>query len=179
MSRYLVVAATAAEAAYVPPALPLLVTGVGKTAAAAATAAALATAAPDLVVNIGTAGALRPGQAGLHLPSTVVNHDISADLLAVLGIPTEDTLEVARGDGTVLATGDTFVTDPLARDRLAERAHLVDMEGFAVVYACRSAGVAVRLVKSVSDDADEGAMDWPTAVDASARALGRWLAEHL
>ena len=66
-----------AEAAHVPQGLPLLVTGVGKTAAAAATAAALAEQPVDLVVNIGTAGALRPGHAGLHLPSTVLNHDIS------------------------------------------------------------------------------------------------------
>ena len=38
----LVVAATAAEAAHVPPDLPLVVTGMGKTAAAVATARALA-----------------------------------------------------------------------------------------------------------------------------------------
>jgi adenosylhomocysteine nucleosidase len=33
----------------------------------------------------------------------------------------------------------------------------------------------VRLVKYVSDAADEGAMDWPTLVDACATELGRWL----
>ena len=179
MKRYLVVAATRVEAAYVPDGLPLLVTGVGKTAAAAATAAALADDRPELVVNIGTAGALRPGHAGLHLPSTALNHDISAELLASLGIPTDDAIEIPDGDGTVLATGDTFVTDPVARDELARRAHLVDMEGFAVAYACRRAGVGVRLVKSVSDEADASALDWATAVDASARELGRWLREHL
>ena len=179
MSRYLVVAATKAEAAHVPQGLPLLVTGVGKTAAAAATAAALAERPVDLVVNVGTAGALRAGHAGLHVPSTVLNHDISAALLAELGIPTQDAIELSDGDGTVLATGDTFVTDPVARDRLAARAHLVDMEGFAVAYACARAGVPVRLVKSVSDNADDSALDWPTAVDASARELGRWLLAHL
>ena len=42
------------------------------------------------------------------------------------------------GSEIVLATGDVFVTDPAVRDRLAERAHLVDMEGYAVAYAARA-----------------------------------------
>ncbi len=37
----------------------------------------------------------------------------------------------------------------------------------------------VRLVKHVSDAADESAMDWPTVVDASARVLGAWLGTEL
>lgn len=173
----LVVAATRAEAAHVPPGLEVLVTGLGKAMAAAATARALAVRDPVglTVVNIGTAGALRDGLAGLHLPGTVVNHDLSADLVRRLGYDPQELLEVPGGDETVLATGDVFVTDREARARLAHRAHLVDMEGYAVVWACRSAGVPVRLVKHVSDSADEGAMAWPDVVDASARALGEWV----
>ena len=49
------------------------------------------------------------------------------------------------------------------------------MEGYAVAYAALQFGVPVRLVKHVSDNADESAMDWPTMVDRSARALGAWL----
>ena len=52
---------------------------------------------------------------------------------------------------------------PLVRDRLAERADLVDMEGYAVAFACRRLGVPVRLVKHVSDRADDSALDWPTS----------------
>ena len=65
--RYLVVAATAADAAHVPADLSLVITGMGKTAAAVATARALA-AYDDLagltVLNIGSVGALRPGSTG-------------------------------------------------------------------------------------------------------------------
>ena len=64
------------------------------------------------------------------------------------------------------------------RELLAARAHLVDMEGYAVAFACARIGVPVRLVKHVSDNADESALDWPAMVDRSARALGDWLAEH-
>jgi adenosylhomocysteine nucleosidase len=179
--RYLVVCATRAEAAYVPEGLPVLVTGLGKTAAAAATAEALAGAdAGDLaVVTIGTAGSLRPGLSGILLPSTVLNHDLSADALRTLGYDPQEELPVPGGDGTVLATGDVFVTEPRVRDRLARRAHLVDMEGYAVVYACRRRGVPVRVVKHVSDEADEQAMDWPHLVEHSAAELGAWLRDRL
>ncbi len=177
----LVVSATSAEAAHVPADLPLVVTGMGKVAAASATARALAAyddVAGLTVVNIGTAGALRPGLSGLHEPGVVLNHDLSADLVRALGHDPQERLEVGESD-VVLATGDVFVSDPAVRDALAERAHLVDMEGYAVAWAARQAGVPVRLVKHVSDAADESALDWPSMVAASALVLGEWLAREL
>jgi hypothetical protein len=36
----------------------------------------------------------------------------------------------------------------------------------------------VRLVKHVSDAADESALEWPALVDRSARVLGEWLVHH-
>lgn len=177
MGSVLVVSATAEEAAHVPPGLPLVVTGIGKTAAAVATTRALAAydALHGLtVVNIGTAGALRPGLEGLHEVGTVLNHDISADLVRALGHDPQERLDLGPGE-MVLATGDLFVNDPVVRDRLASTAHLVDMEGYAVAYAARQFRVPCRLVKHVSDDADEGALHWPSLVDRSARELGEWL----
>ncbi len=85
---------------------------------------------------------------------------------------------VDGGDGSVLASGDVFVIDPEMRRRLASRAELVDMEGYAVAYVCQRLGVPVRLVKHVSDQADDSALDWPSRVDASARVLGDWVAHH-
>ncbi|WP_067429837.1 nucleosidase [Nocardioides jensenii] len=181
MTSYLIVAATAAEASHVPASLPVVVTGIGKTAAAAVTTRALAgrrTSDDLVVVNIGTAGALREGMTGLHEPGLVCNHDINADAIRALGYDPEDELRVSEGE-VVLATGDVFVTDPLTRARLAGRAHLVDMEGYAVVWAARQFEVPVRLVKHVSDNADESAFDWPAMVDLSARALGEWLRSTL
>ena len=173
-------AATAAEAAYVPSGLTVVVTGLGKTAAAVATSRALA-GRGDLdrltVVNIGTAGALRDGLEGIHEPGVVLNHDINAEAIRALGYDPRERLEVAGDPDTVLATGDVFVADPLVRARLAAVASLVDMEGYAVAFAAQQFGVPVRLVKHVSDNADEGAVDWPALVDASARALGDWLAD--
>ncbi|TCC16935.1 nucleosidase [Kribbella speibonae] len=180
MTEYLVVSAVAGEARYVPQTIPVVITGVGKTAAAVAVSRALAARdTADLVVlNIGTTGALRDGLSGLFLPSTVINHDVNAEAVRAIGLDPRDELQVAGGDGTVLASGDVFVTDPVVRARLAERAHLVDMEAYGVVYACQEYDVPVRVVKHVSDSADEAALDWPALVDASAKVLGEWVSEN-
>ncbi|MFG1813019.1 nucleosidase [Kribbella sp. NPDC049174] len=180
-TKYLVVSAVAGEAKYIPRGIPVVVSGIGKTAAAVATARALGERdISDLVVlNVGTTGALRDGMAGLYLPSRVINHDINADAVRALGVDPQEVLEVEGGDGTVLASGDVFVTDPVVRARLAERAQLVDMEAYGVVYACREYGVPVRVVKHVSDSADESALDWPALVDASAKVLGEWVSDYV
>ncbi|MGN6161106.1 MAG: nucleosidase [Marmoricola sp.] len=176
----LIVSATAAEAAFIPSTLPLLVTGLGKTAAAAHLSRELARR-PEItrVVNIGTAGALHAGVSGLHVVGTVINHDISAAAIRSLGYEVEDELLLPAQSPIRLATGDVFVSDPLVRDALAQRADLVDMEGFALAWTARLFGVETVLVKHVSDNADESAHDWPQAVAASARALAHWVEESL
>lgn len=171
----LVVSATRAEAAHLPPGTDLLVSGIGKVRAASALTKRLALGDYRRVVNIGTAGALRDGHSGLFTPSRVVEHDISAAELTAMGYRVVDEWEIAGGDGSILATGDTFVADPAHRERLAVRADLVDMEGAAFAQVCDDFGIDFRLVKVVSDNADDSAMDWPKAIDAAARDLGEWL----
>jgi adenosylhomocysteine nucleosidase len=173
--RPLVVVATEAEAEHVPAGMRMVVTGVGKTPAAVVTTQAVLQERPSRVVNIGSAGALRDGVSGLFEVGTVVNHDMNGDAIRALGYDPLDRLVVGASE-TVLASGDVFVTDPEVRSRLASYAHLVDMEGYAVAYAARHLGVPVTLVKHVSDNADESALDWASVVSVSARALGEWLA---
>lgn len=176
----LVVAAIEAEAAHVPAGIDVLVTGVGKTLAAVAVTRAICEHPhrEDLVVvNIGTAGALREGCDGLHEIGTVINHDLSAEPIRQLGLDPRDRIELDPALPTTLASGDLFVSDPQVRDGLAARADLVDMEGYAIALACTELGVPVRLVKIVSDNADETAHDWSAAVDGCARELGAWLSE--
>lgn len=181
----LVISATAIEIAHVPRSVPHVITGMGKTAAAVASTEALMRLASEpggldglTVLNVGTAGALRDGIVGLHLPGVVFNHDISGDALRALGYDPKEEIEVG-GDDTVIASGDIFVSDPVVRARLAERAHLVDMESYAVAVACQRFGVPLRLVKHVSDNADDSANDWETAVATSARDLGEWVTRYL
>ncbi|MFB7379646.1 nucleosidase [Kitasatospora purpeofusca] len=177
--RPLLVVAVREEAAHLGDRLPVLLTGIGKVNAAAALATVLAGGQhPSEVVNLGTAGALRPGWEGIHTVTQVIQHDLDTPALyALTGRTYGAPLVVGRGgDGPVLATGDLFVSDPAARDRLAEHADLVDMEGYAVAAVAHRAGLPVRLVKHVSDEAGDGAAhSWQESVDDCARHLADWL----
>lgn len=176
----LVAAAIEAEAAHVPEGLEVLITGVGKTLAAVAVTRAICEHPQReelVVVNIGTAGSLRPDVAGLHEIGTVLNHDLSAAPIRQLGLDPRERLVINDAHPTTLASGDLFVTDPAVRDDLATRADLVDMEGYAIALACTELGVPVHLVKRVSDNADETAHDWSAAVDGCARDLAAWLVD--
>lgn len=178
--RIIAIAASPKETQYLPSDVEIVLTDLGKVAAAIATTRVLAGLSPEqrsdtLVINIGSCGALRTGLGGIYEPGTVINHDISADAIRELGYDPKDMLTIPGGDASItLATGDLFVADTTTRDTLARRADLVDMEGYAVVRACQEFDVAVRLVKHVSDDADEAAFDWNESVERSARDLGRW-----
>ncbi|MFJ9950483.1 nucleosidase [Kitasatospora sp. NPDC091207] len=176
--RPLLVVAVREEAVYLGDRLPVLLTGIGKVNAAAALATVLARGEhPSEVVNIGTAGALRPGWEGTHTVVQVIQHDLdSPALLELTGRTYGAPLMVGKGDGPVLATGDLFVSGAAARDRLAEHADLVDMEGYAVATVAHRAGLPVRLVKHVSDEAGEGAAhSWRESVDDCARHLADWV----
>ncbi|MEU9581164.1 nucleosidase [Streptomyces chilikensis] len=177
--RPLLVLAVKEEAAELGSGAPVLLTGMGKVNAAAALAGVLGRGVlPREIVNLGTAGALRPGWTGTHVIARVIQHDLDSRLLAgltgeVYGAPI--TLAEGDGDGPVLATGDTFVSDDAARDRLAGQAALVDMEGYALASVAQRFGVPIRLVKHVSDDAGDGAArTWRESVAACAVELARW-----
>ncbi|GAA3387238.1 nucleosidase [Streptomyces roseoviridis] len=179
--RPLLVLAVKEEAQHLDTDLPVLLTGMGKVNAATALATVLARGPrPSEVVNLGTAGALRPGWTGTHVVGTVLQHDLDSELLATLtgetyGAP----LTLPDGGDVVLATGDAFIADEAARERLALRATLVDMEGYALASAAALAGVPLRMVKHVSDEAGEGAArSWRESVAACARALADWAEAH-
>ena len=185
----LLVVALAEEAAGLDDTFPVLVTGVGKLrAATAVTGLLLQAGAPSVVINIGTAGALRPGFTGIHEVASVLQHDFDDatfyDLLGQhFGAPLllGDTPDYdAPLPSPVLATGDRFIAGGRERTALAKRADLVDMEGYAVVAACRGLRVPVRVVKLVSDDADEdAATTWVESLADHAHTLASWVKQHL
>ncbi|MFJ3581880.1 nucleosidase [Streptomyces sp. NPDC090127] len=179
--RPLLVLAVKEEAQFLETDLPVLLTGMGKVNAASALATVLGRGPrPSGVVNLGTAGALRPGWSGTHVVGTVIQHDLDGELLATLTGETYGA-PVALPDGgeVTLATGDAFISDEVARVRLAARAPLVDMEGYALATAAGLAGVPIRIVKHVSDEAGDGAAkSWRESVADCARALARWAEEN-
>ena len=195
----LVVVALEQEARHFVTDFPVLVTGVGKVRAAVAVAHALGGGArPRELVNVGTAGGLHPGMEGTHEIVTVFQHDFDDPALhavtgrhdgpplalSALRAVTPEHAAAPSGPGgsaaPVLATGDSFVAGGPVRDRLAGIADLVDMEGYAVAAAGAMLGVPTRLVKHVSDAADESAgTTWVEGVDACARILAQWVGTRL
>jgi adenosylhomocysteine nucleosidase len=189
----LVVAALSEEVAHLPASTDVLVTGVGKARAAAGLARRLAESPPDLVVNLGTAGAVDGQVSGLVEVSWVTQHDFPYDGIELLvGTPIERGFVVdpqhpprltlaAPPESTALATGDVFVASADDARRLSSAGiHLVDMEAYSYASVCAEFGVAFRCVKVVSDVADEGAStSWLDTIDACAQSLGSWARRHL
>ncbi|MER7196999.1 nucleoside phosphorylase [Streptomyces sp. CB01635] len=180
--RPLLVLAVKEEAQFLDTDLPVLLTGMGKVNAATALATVLARGPhPSGIVNLGTAGALRPGWTGTHVIGSVIQHDLDNAVLASLtgeiyGAP----IDLPDHGGPVLATGDSFISDEAARARLAAHAPLVDMEGYALASAAQQAGVPLRIVKHVSDEAGDGAArTWRETVADCARVLADWAARNI
>jgi adenosylhomocysteine nucleosidase len=180
MAEPLVAVAVRQEAAHLEG-VDVLLTGIGKVAAAMSVARAIAERRPSRVLNVGTAGALRDGLEGVHRIGRVIEHDLDHDAIsALIGEPVPGEVLLDPAERTVLATGDAFVQDAAVRADLAVRAHLVDMEGFAIACACEAAGVPCTLIKVVSDDASEGAgRSWMEQADATARVIAEVVASEL
>ncbi|MCX6424192.1 MAG: nucleosidase [Actinobacteria bacterium] len=156
--------------------LPVLVTGAGKVNAAVAVATILGEFSPARVINLGTAGSLRDGLWGTQVISRVTQHDLDdSALFALTGLHFGAPIEFG-GTGPTLTTGDDFVSDATTRNRLAQQADLVDMEGYAIAHAAAVAGVPLTIVKQVSDQAGATAgKSWSESVDECSAQLGAWV----
>jgi len=182
MGRPLVVVAVRPEAAHLGAVdADVVLTGIGKVAAAVAVSRAIAERQPSLVLNVGTAGALRDGLEGVHRIGRVIEHDVDHVALgALIGEDLRGEVVIDPAEPWVLATGDAFIADDAVRAALAERAHLVDMEGYAIARACEAAGVSLEMVKVVSDTAsDDAASSWQEQADRTARIIAEVVAERL
>lgn len=160
--------------------LPLLVTGAGKVNAAVAVAMAVHEARPSELINLGTAGGLKPGVHGTHIVSTVIEHDVDDDAIhALANVHCSLPINLSR-DGLILATGDRFISRADDRALLAVVADMVDMEGYAIAKAAAHAGVPLTMVKHVSDQADESAAhSWVESVTTCSHELAGWVRAHV
>lgn len=159
---YIIVAALELELQGLESYAPLVYTGVGKINAAIHLYKAILRYHPDLVINYGTAGALK-GHSGLLKVSTIVQRDMDARPLGFArGVTPFSDEELPVADGIVLGSGDCFMSNPEKElDGLDIAIDLVDMEGFALQEVCRELGVAFDCYKYVTDSGDDDAGgDW-------------------
>lgn len=179
MNAPLYVAAVRGEVDQLPADAPILITGIGTLAASITLTEALTEARakgelPSHIINIGTAGALRAEHPdGVFEVDSVFKHDFNSEV--VPGVAELFSPEVFHPKVTglfptaQLATGDTFVNDTEVKNRLARRAGLVDMEGYAIAAVAHHFGVPVTLLKQVSDHADEEtASGWADSLEGGA-----------
>jgi len=151
-----------------------LVTGPGKLQAAVGLTRALAARDYSEIVVVGTAGAIDPElEADVYEVGAAVQHDVS-DLDGVVGqhvsLPARIDLETP---GHTIATGDHFVDDADAVLSIRPLgAVLVDMEAYAYAYVANEFGVPLRIIKAVSDRAQDGATQlWDEVVAECSAAL--------
>lgn len=173
----LLVAALEAELTAFPAELPgfdRLVTGPGKLQATFALTRALDAGDYDEIVVVGTAGAINPLlTSSVYDVDAAIQHDVT-DVDGIVGqhvsLPTR--VETGR-EGITIATGDHFVDDEEAVGVILPLgAGLVDMETYAYIWVAEQFGVPIRVLKSVSDRAKDGAItDWRATVAACSEQL--------
>lgn len=173
----LLVAALSSELQAFPAELPgfdRVITGPGKMMATYGLTRALDAKQYDEIVVVGTAGAVSDAVAtGIHDVSAAIQHDVQ-DLDGIVGqhvsLPAQ--LETGRA-GVTIATGDIFVDDVDAVTRITSLGGvLVDMETYAFVWVAQKFGVPIRVVRVVSDRAQDGATQvWDEVVAACSAQL--------
>ena len=132
----------------------LIISGIGKSNAAMAATYLCLNFNPVCVCNLGAAGATHfshpPGKI-FHI-TKVFEHDRPDFKSGSPHIHTPHTLEHFQTEK--LATADKAVLAPDERKRISADAGLVDMEGAAVIQACRKFQTKCVLFKFVSDTPD-------------------------
>ncbi|WP_434809813.1 nucleoside phosphorylase [Microbacterium sp. bgisy189] len=169
----LLVAALDSEVAAFPASLPgfdRLITGPGKLRAAYELTRALAGGNYDEIVVVGTAGAVDatlPDE--VHDVTAAIQHDVT-DLDGIVGqhVSLPPRVTTGAAGGVTIATGDNFVDDAAAVEIIRTLGGaLVDMETYAYIWVAQQFDVPIRVLKAVSDNAQDDAItDWRAAVAA-------------
>jgi adenosylhomocysteine nucleosidase len=173
----LLVAALDAELVAFPAELPgfdRLVTGPGKLQGAVALTRALEARDYEEIVVVGTAGAIDARLAAdVYDVTAAIQHDVT-DIDGIVGQHVSLPARIEFGDeGVTIATGDHFVDDAEAVAVIRPLgAGLVDMETYAYAWVAAEFGVPIRVLKAVSDRAQDGAItDWHETVAACSAQL--------
>lgn len=159
-----------------------LVTGAGKLKAALGLTRALERGIYDQILVLGTAGSVGGKlPLGIYDIAEAIQWDV-ADLDGVAGQSMVVPNRVATGrEGITIATGDKFV-QAASESAVIESlgGSMVDMETYVYIWVAQQYDVPIRVVKAVSDSAEDGAIfDWRTRVTECSADLWQWFQKEL
>ena len=175
--------------------------GIGKVFAAICAQTMILTWQPEMVINIGVAGALSPTLrvGDIAVSRDVVQHDMDASSIGIpvgtlCGIRGQDLTYLPAGasitqglldaavrqgrhaEAGTIASGDVFVSDSALKQRIVSRfgAIACDMEGGAIAHVCCVNETPFCVLRAMSDSGDENAADSfsMTLDEASDAAMG-------
>jgi adenosylhomocysteine nucleosidase len=131
----------------------------------------------DEVLVLGTAGSVGGTlPLGIYDIASAIQWDVS-DLNGEVGKSMVVPAKVDTGrEGVVIATGDKFVQNQAETDVIVSLGgSMVDMETYVYIWIAQQYGVPIRVVKAVSDSAEDGAIfDWRTRVTECSAELWDW-----
>lgn len=164
-----------------------IITGVGKTAAGTAVARAICEHKPDLVLNIGTVGTYRHKVGDILVSRHFIDRDMSRvpidglcrelDMQSLsFGYNLRSIIDGKASDQPVtINTGDNFVMN--ADEDMGCDA--VDMESFAMAYACKQANVPFLSIKYVTDILGQNTVAiWADKLAAARKDLSAYIAAN-
>lgn len=157
---------------------PIIFSGVGKLNAAHAANEAIRIHNPELVINLGTAGAINKSPGDLLEIREVVQRDMDARPLSPRGeIPFEDGFHIlqSRFGHYKCGTGDSFVTevDPWFIESGIE---VIDMELYGIAFVCQKNKVPWRSVKYITDKVGSNSGDeWQKHLKLASKSLHDYL----
>ena len=177
--------------------------GIGKVFAALCAALMIERYRPDLLLNIGVAGALAEGLdiADVVIADSAVEHDIDTTPIGdppglvsgpnVVHMPVSASaakhLQAAAqrlGLSTVtaaIATGDQFIERLEDKQRIARDfgAAACDMEGGAIAQVCMAVGVPYSAYRAISDTLHDNGQEYAQNADRAAAVSARLLSAFL
>lgn len=152
-------------------------TGVGKVKSAFHLSEAFKNVQPDLVINVGTAGAIHHRVGDVFVCRRFIDRDMQKlmDLGVEYEIDSADLLQQRaycrhwQGEG-VCNTGDTFLTE------LSDvKGDVVDMEAYAQAFVCRAKNVPFISVKYVTDIIGQNSVKhWEDKLADARKGLGEF-----
>lgn len=166
------------------PNIRTVLTGVGKANAAYRLTKAISAGRPDIVINIGTAGAKDYSVGDILVSKHFVDRDLTP--LEIEGVEVEIETQChlnlpsiigcdKRTCGCIVNSGDDFVT--------ADEAFVgdvVDMEAFALASVCKNEGINFVAVKYITDIIGQNSVKhWNEKLICANAALHEYFNNHI